>query len=131
MIWETLGGRVSQTLFRHLAVKGRFLIVGGIGGYKTSDYPDISFPINPNDLMLFNRTLIGFRIEGFRELYKDYFKLLIDSIANNKLKIILDFGESSSGGPFVGLESVDRAVQHLYKRKTCGKAVITIDKNKK
>ncbi|CAG2111840.1 unnamed protein product, partial [Medioppia subpectinata] len=35
VIWETIGGKVFETLFSHLAVHGRLILVGSISGYKT------------------------------------------------------------------------------------------------
>ena len=35
VVWETIGGQVFETLFNHLAPKGRLIIVGSISGYKS------------------------------------------------------------------------------------------------
>lgn len=34
VIWETIGGKVYQTLFNHLAPRGRLVIIGSITQYK-------------------------------------------------------------------------------------------------
>ncbi len=47
MIWETIGGSVLETLFKHLSIGGRLIIVGGITGYKTVGFPDVSIPNLP------------------------------------------------------------------------------------
>ena len=45
MIWETIGEDVAQTLFKHLAPKGRLVIVGAITGYKDEDFfSDVQIP---------------------------------------------------------------------------------------
>ncbi len=36
---------------------------------------------------------------------------MIELYANNKLKIVLDFGQNSENGPFEGIDSVIKAVQ--------------------
>ena len=36
-----------ETLFSHLAMGGRIVIVGAISGYKTVGFPDISIPNLP------------------------------------------------------------------------------------
>lgn len=41
VIWETIGGAVFETLFSHLALGGRLVIVGAISGYKTVGFPPI------------------------------------------------------------------------------------------
>lgn len=41
VVWETVGGAVFETLFNHLALGGRLVIVGAISGYKTVGFPQI------------------------------------------------------------------------------------------
>jgi NADPH-dependent curcumin reductase CurA len=41
-------GQVFDTLFKHLAVKGRLIIVGGIAGYKTVWMPEVSLNTAPS-----------------------------------------------------------------------------------
>ena len=41
MIWETIGGSITKMFEKHLANKGRLVIVGGISGYQD----DHGFPI--------------------------------------------------------------------------------------
>ena len=61
-----------------------------------------------------NQSLIGFTVEGFTELYKQYSKQLIEMIASKKITIILDFGLNAKDGPFEGIESVVRGVEVKY-----------------
>ena len=35
VIWETIGGRIFDLLLKHLAIKGRLVVVGSISGYLT------------------------------------------------------------------------------------------------
>ncbi|CAG2116802.1 unnamed protein product, partial [Medioppia subpectinata] len=45
VIWETIGGKTFETLFKHLAVGGRLVIVGSITGYKDqTSAPVVSIP---------------------------------------------------------------------------------------
>ncbi|CAG2164861.1 unnamed protein product [Oppiella nova] len=46
VIWETIGGQTFETLFKHLAVGGRLVIVGSISGYKyeNNDSPVVTIP---------------------------------------------------------------------------------------
>ena len=37
MIWDTIGGSVSQMLFNHIAKKGRMVIIGATTGYNTPE----------------------------------------------------------------------------------------------
>ena len=47
VVWETIGGKVFETLFKHLAPKGRLVVVGGISGYKKDGFPDVQIPNLP------------------------------------------------------------------------------------
>ena len=50
MICETVGGDVLETLYKHLAKFGRFVVVGGTGGHKKSRLPSASLQGFPGDL---------------------------------------------------------------------------------
>ncbi|CAG2109398.1 unnamed protein product [Medioppia subpectinata] len=48
VIWETIGGQVFETLFKHLALKGRLVLIGGTASYK-SETNDVNNTLNiPN-----------------------------------------------------------------------------------
>ena len=51
VVWETIGGKVFETLFKHLAHKGRFVVVGGISGYKADGVPDVNIPNLPTQVL--------------------------------------------------------------------------------
>jgi prostaglandin reductase 3 len=55
VIWETIGGKLFETLLKHIAVKGRLVIIGGTEGYKTIGFPDVSigFPDIPSYIKVF------------------------------------------------------------------------------
>ncbi|OTF72346.1 hypothetical protein BLA29_014417, partial [Euroglyphus maynei] len=35
VVWETIGGEIFKTLFKHLAIKGRMILIGSISNYST------------------------------------------------------------------------------------------------
>ena len=43
MIWETIGGETTKMLFKHLAIRGRLIIIGGIVGYLNHGFPIVQF----------------------------------------------------------------------------------------
>ena len=53
VVWETIGGKVFETLFKHLAPKGRFVVVGGISGYKEKGFHNVHIPNLPTTVKLF------------------------------------------------------------------------------
>jgi len=42
VVWETIGGAVYETLFKHMRTRGRLVIVGSISGYKSETKPEVS-----------------------------------------------------------------------------------------
>jgi NADPH-dependent curcumin reductase CurA len=128
VIWETIGGSVLETLFKHLSIGGRLIIVGGITGYKTVGFPDVSIPNLPTKLLTKSQSLIGFRFRHFSHLFNEYLKNLIELYSNNKLKIIIDFGQNSPNGPFEGIDAVVKGVEHLHSGQNIGKVIVKIDK---
>ena len=58
-----------------------------------------------------NQSLSGFFLTHHRELFPQYLKQLIGDVMSNKLKIVLDLGQTSSEGPFHGIDSVVRGVE--------------------
>lgn len=129
VIWETIGGSVFETLFTHLAIGGRLVIVGGITGYKTVGFPQIMIPDLNTKLLRKNLTLVGFSFRAFSHLFEEYLKNMIELYANNKLKIVLDFGQNSENGTFEGIDSVIKAVEHLHSGKNIGKVMVKINTN--
>ena len=41
VIWETVGGETFKTLFSHLSVRGRLVIIGSIQSYKETGVADV------------------------------------------------------------------------------------------
>jgi len=126
VIWETIGGQVYETLFKHLAPKGRMVIVGGITGYKTDGMPDVTISNLPTKLLMGNQSLTGFLLTGYSDLFPKYLKQLVEDVVSNRLRVVLDFGQKSSEGEFKGIDSVVRGVEHLHSGRNVGKVVIKI-----
>ncbi|CAG2173987.1 unnamed protein product [Oppiella nova] len=119
VVWETIGGQVYETLFNHLAPKGRLIIVGSISGYKSEG---ITSPnIESLKLLRGSKTLSGFYLPDHKDLYAKYLKQLIGDVVNNKLRVVLDLGQNTSEGEFTGIDSVVRGVEHLHLGRNIGK----------
>ncbi|XP_054153308.1 prostaglandin reductase 3-like [Oppia nitens] len=126
VIWETIGGKTYETLFNHLAPKGRLVIVGGITGYQTEGFLDIQIPNLNTKLLMGNKSLTGYILSGFNHLFPEYLTKLIGDVVNNKLKIVIDLGQNTTEGEFKGIDGVVRGVEHLHSGRNIGKVIIKI-----
>lgn len=122
VIWETIGGKVTETLIQHLARNGRMILIGGITGYKTEGFPKIE--IQPGLLVMKDITLSGFLLLSYVDKFPVYLKQLIEAVHSGKFKITNDFGDSTPDGTFKGLDGAVRGVEHLHSGKNIGKVTI-------
>lgn len=126
VIWETIGGKVFETLFQHLANRGRLVIIGGISGYKESGFPDVQIPHLPTQLLMKSKSLSGFILSDYRQYFPEYFAKLAELVRKGEIKVVLDFGDRAEGGRFEGIENVARGVSYLHTGKNIGKVTIKI-----
>lgn len=124
VIWETIGGTVTETLIQHLARHGRMILIGGITGYKTEGFSKIE--IQPGLLVMKDITLAGFLLLSYVDKFPVYLKELIGAVHSGKFKITNDFGEGTTAGIFKGLDGAVRGVEHLHSGKNIGKVTITM-----
>ena len=61
-----------------------------------------------------NQSLTGFLLSGFPQLFPKYLKQLTEEVLSGKLRIVLDLGQTSTDGPFVGIDSVVRGVEVYF-----------------
>ncbi|XP_037026632.1 prostaglandin reductase 3-like [Bradysia coprophila] len=124
VIWETIGGKVTETLIPHLASFGRMILIGGIAGYRTEGFPKIE--IQPSVLLMNDITLTGFFLLNHVDKFPVYLNELIRDVDSGKLNITNDFGENTSDGIFSGLNGAVRGVEHLHSGKSIGKVTIKL-----
>ena len=58
-----------------------------------------------------SKCLVGFLITSYSDLFPKYANQLVEDISNNKLKVVLDFGQNTNEGKFEGIDSVVRGVE--------------------
>lgn len=127
VIWETVGGEMFKTLFKHLSNKGRLVVIGMIEGYKGEGVVGGQLPENlTGKLLVGSKSLNGFVLFHYFEYIKEYFPKLIELIDTGKLKVKVDLGEQTPEGPFVGLDNAWRAEEHLHAAKNVGKVVVKV-----
>lgn len=111
MIWETIGGKVFEMLLKHLAPKGRMVVIGGITGYKEVGFPQVALSDLPGRLVMNSWSLTGFLLTSEEKRFPEYLPILIGDIMSGKLKITCDIGKNSPGGEFKGIEDAVRGVE--------------------
>lgn len=127
VVYESIGGEIFEACLNRLAVKGRMVVLGYIGSYHSPAGIDRS---HRNATLMTKLLLKSARIGGFFLMnhgsdFKPHFKQLVENVDNGNLKVLIDQCDSN-GKPFVGLESVYDAVDHLYSRKSKGKVIVDL-----
>ncbi|GFV35595.1 probable quinone oxidoreductase [Trichonephila clavipes] len=126
-VWETIGGKVLEECLKHLAIKGRLLIVGGISGYKTENkevFTKLDLSNLPEQLLFKSAAVQGFFLPAYADCKIPYFKYLSESLETGKLKIIYDNGAKTAGTEFFGVEGIIEGVEHLHSGRNIGKVVV-------
>lgn len=127
VIWETIGGETFKTLFESLGPKGRLVIIGSIHSYKEgAGFKDVHIEGLNGKLLFGSKSLNGFVLFDFLSDIPEYLPKLITGIASGTIKAQVDFGETSPGGKFVGLDHAYRAEDWLHAGKNLGKVVVQI-----
>ncbi|KAL6108841.1 ptgr3 [Pungitius sinensis] len=127
VVYESVGGGVLQTALNSLANKGRLIVIGFISGYQTaSGIPAFSGATLPAKLLQRSASIRGFFLPHFVGDYREALGSMMQMLAAGKLVCEVDRGDLSQGGRFVGLDSVFRAVDHMYAGKNLGKVVVEL-----
>lgn len=74
-----------------------------------------------------SQSMTGFLLTNERHIFGTYLPQLITMVATGKLKVQIDLGSKSEGGPFKGVEDVVRAVEYLHSGRNQGKVVVQIN----
>lgn len=127
VVWETIGGKTLEILSRHLALRGRLVIVGGITGYKTVGFAPADISSLPARLLMGSQSMTGFLLTNERHHFQTYLPQLITMVATGKLVVKIDLGNGTADGPFKGIKDVVRAVEHLHSGRNQGKVIVQIN----
>ncbi|XP_053736406.1 prostaglandin reductase 3-like [Synchiropus splendidus] len=125
VVYESVGGSVLELAVNCLAQKGRLIVIGFISGYQSnSGIPVFNGGTLPVKLLQKSASVRGFFLPHFASDYKDALTKMMQMLAKGKLVCEVDCGDLLQEGRFVGLESVFRAVDHMYAGKNLGKVVV-------
>ena len=120
LVYDGVGGSMFEAAVSNLAVGGRIIVIGMIGGY-TKGWPKSKHE-GVNELLLFKSAIVqGFFLLHYARHFKRHLNKLSHLSRTGQLKVALDSQE------FSGIESVVPAVEHLHSGKSKGKVVVRID----
>lgn len=130
VVWESIGGEMFKTCLKHLAIRGRLIVIGYIRQYKDKEgYKPVDLSYLPPQLLETSTSVTGFRLFHYEEDFQHYHTKLMEMYERKELKVLTDQGQTTQGGSFIGLASVARAVEHLHSGKSTGKVVVEIPWN--
>jgi len=84
-------------------------VIGSTYSYKEEGIAEVSLPNWNQELIRGSKSLNGFALFEYPELFPEYLQNLITMIQDGRIRVEVDLGEHSSGGKFIGLESIARA----------------------
>ncbi|KAF8764169.1 Prostaglandin reductase 3 like protein [Argiope bruennichi] len=120
LAFRVSGGYMFDVLYKHLAIKGRMVIIEGI---SQEDLKKDLIKDLPTKLLQRSTMLSGFFLPHYKSDIPHYLSLLVRLLHEQSLKLLIDDG-SSHGKPFKGLEDVSRAVEYLQSGKSKGKVIV-------
>lgn len=126
--YESVGGSVLEVAVNSLANKGRLIVIGFISGYRSaSGIPPFKGGATlPVKLLQKSASVRGFFLPHFLGDYREALGSMMQMVAKGQLLCEVDLGDLAQGGRFVGLDSVFRAVDHMYSGKNLGKVVVDL-----
>jgi hypothetical protein len=117
--YDSVGGAIFDTFLEHLAMRGRLVISG-----HTSDFDkaieNVAQPRIYRKLYWKSASVRGFQNQAFPEFFDDAARRILDLYYAERLRVLVD------ATPFVGLEQVADAVEHLLAGRNAGKVVIRL-----
>lgn len=127
VIYESVGGDVFDLAVNNLAVKGRLIIIGFISGYQSDlGLAPVKAAALPVKLLKKSASVRGFFLPHYLSDYGEALASMLSMYTRGKLVCEVDRGDAAPGGRFVGLESVFRAVDHMYSGGNLGKVVVAL-----
>lgn len=117
--YDSVGGEIFDAFLDHLAMRGRLVISG-----HTSDFDkaieNVAQPRIYRKLYWKSASVRGFQNQAFPEFFEDAARRILDLYHAGRLRVLVD------PTPFVGLEQVADAVEHLLAGRNTGKVVVRL-----
>jgi hypothetical protein len=135
VVYESVGGEMFDICVKHLAVKGRLIVIGFISGYQdgsgwkqSSDGSTNKSKLNlraplPAQILGKSASIRGFFLNNYSALFSQHFSTLLSLFDQDMLKLIVDEFKGA------GIEQIVNAVEYMYSGKNEGKLVVRINKD--
>jgi len=120
LVYEGVGGEMFDIAVKHLAVRGRLLIVGYISEYDTGAKP-VLLPRVYEKLLWKSAQLRAFVLSHYADRMGPHLFGLIDKLKKGELRALVDSTD------YVGLERVCDAVEALHAGKNTGKVIVRFE----
>jgi NADPH-dependent curcumin reductase CurA len=117
--YDSVGGEIFDAFVDHVAFRGRVVVSG-----HTSDF-DKDVELVPQvrayrQLYWKSASIRGFQNQAFPEYFDETASRLLQLFQEEKLQVLID------PTPFVGLDQVSDAVEHLLAGRNAGKVVVRL-----
>jgi NADPH-dependent curcumin reductase CurA len=117
--YDSVGGEIFDAFLENLAMRGRLVISG-----HTSDFDkaveSVAQPRIYRKLYWKSASVRGFQNQAFPEYFDDAAQRILALYYEGRLRVLVD------ATPFVGLEQVADAVEHLLAGRNAGKVVVKL-----
>jgi len=121
IVYESVGGSMYETCFKHLAVRGRLIIIGMISSYQDqSVWKGSNANMSPMHLLQKSASIQGFFLNHFLQEAPRHMANLAQLVVSNQLNSVVD------QTLFKGLEQIPQAIDHMYSGKNQGKVVVQV-----
>jgi NADPH-dependent curcumin reductase CurA len=117
--YDTVGGEIFDAFVDHLAHRGRLVVSGHTSDFDRPD-EDVPHPRIYRKLYWKSASVRGFQNPAFPEFFDDACRRVLELYYAGVLKVLVD------PTPFVGVESVADAVEHLLAGRNLGKVVVRL-----
>jgi len=117
--YDSVGGEIFDAFVDHVAFRGRVVVSGHTSDFDKEVEP-VPQPRAYRKLYWKSASIRGFQNQAFPEYFDDSAKRILDLCYGGQLRALVD------STPFVGLDRVADAVEHLLAGKNAGKVVIRL-----
>jgi len=124
LVYDGVGGQMFENAVNNLAIGGKLLVIGQIGGgnYTTGWKPSMHKGVNEK-LLWKSGSVEGFFLLHHAKRFSRHLQNLVSLYQSGQLKVAMDPTN------FEGLESVVGAVEHLHSGRSQGKVVVNLARN--
>ncbi len=117
LVFDCVGGQMFDVGIDHLAVKGRFVVVGFISEYGQA-LENVTRPRIYEKLFWKSASVRGFLLPRYTDHVPAARDRLLELYYNHQLQVSVD------PKTFQGIESISSAVNYLLSGQNCGKVVV-------